>query len=176
MTGVQTCALPIYIPLLVVVNNQSENESHFGFMSSDLKLTIIEEPELNCFPLLQNSILKYMVVCANPPFPHAINSEGYMRRIVVTTHSPYILAALNNLMYAHEIGQENKEDVEALGIPSKYWVNPNDVGTYLLKDGYAENIIDEELKQIKVEKIDEVSEELSKQWHQLADLKFEKQG
>jgi len=60
-------------------------------------------------------------------------------------------------------------------IEKKYWLNPNDVSVYrLLSNGTCESIMDEELKQIKVEKIDEISEVLSEQWHQLANLNFVK--
>ncbi len=164
------------IPLLTVFDTSVElnyptdrTVSH----NTNCPYIIIEEPELNCFPATQKKMIEYFI--AKLKYETA-NGFDYYCRLVITTHSPYILATLNNLMYAHEVGKTNGEEVENnIKIAKKYWLNPDDVSVYqLLTDGTYENIMDEELKQIKVEKIDEISEVLSKQWHELADLNFDK--
>lgn len=162
------------IPLLVVYDNIVEliNSNSNSSKIRD-HLLVIEEPELNLFPLTQKKLLNY-IIGNNFEVRGNIDEKTYKNQLLITTHSPYILTALNNLIYAHEIGKLNKESVENL-IDFKYWVNPDDVSVYqLLTNGTCESIMDEELKQIKVEKIDEISEILSKQWHELADLNFAK--
>jgi ABC-type oligopeptide transport system ATPase subunit len=164
-------AIQTNIPMLVVLNHQLQSASLQGIYTEEFNMTIVEEPELNCFPSLQNAIVKYIIRCVHP------FSADYLRRVFITTHSPYILSSLNNLMYAFETNKIKNVEVDSI-ISKNYWVNPEDVSAYLLlidNDGtVCENIMDEELKQIKVEKIDEISELLSIQWHQLADLNFDK--
>ena len=127
-------------------------------------LNIVEEPEQNLFPSSQRTILNELIKCTN---------QMIGNQLILTTHSPYILTSLNNLMYAYNVGKENYEKTDKI-IPSKYWLNPNDVSIFKLIDGKSESIIDEELKQIKVEEIDEISEILSNQWHQMAEFNLVK--
>ena len=62
----------------------------------------------------------------------------------MTTHSPYILSSLNNLIYAYKVGQNHKEEVQ--------------------------NIVDEELQQIKAERLDQVSTVLNEEFDRLLDI------
>ena len=147
------------IPIVLVLK-------YYDRIKNKIKTFLIEEPELNLFPKTQQELITYLVE----------NMVTVGNVFLLTTHSPYILTSLNNLMYAYKVGKANKDEVEnKIKIPEKYWLNPQDICVYqLLTDGTCENIIDEELNQIKVEKIDEISEILSKQWHELADLNFDK--
>ncbi len=163
------------VPLLVVflgIVNEMSSESPRIFYVHNCPFVTIEEPELNCYPKTQKKLVEFLI--EKIKFKENKKSNEYYCNLLLTTHSPYILTTLNNLMYSFQVGQKNKPDVSDV-INQKYWLNPDDVSCYLLKDdGTCENIMDEELKQIKVEKIDEISEVLSKQWHQLADLNFDK--
>jgi predicted ATP-dependent endonuclease of OLD family len=173
------------MPMLVVFDSIVENIGNDSRSQINRKnLLIVEEPELNLFPETQKKVVEYIIgnnFCIPARDKNSITdiddvmtNEYFINQLIITTHSPYILSSLNNLMYAYEIGKINSEEVENK-IPKKYWLNPNDVSVYqLLIGGTCENIMDEELKQIKVEKIDEISEVLSTQWHQLADLNFAK--
>lgn len=145
------------IPIVLVIE-------YYNKIRKKKKTFIIEEPELNLFPKVQQELMNYLVA-------ETVNKGN---QALLTTHSPYTLTSLNNLIYACEVGKNSPSDVESK-IWKKYWLNPEDVSVYqLLTDGTYENIMDEELKQIKVEKIDEISEVLSTQWHQLADLNLSK--
>ncbi|MEO6252943.1 MAG: AAA family ATPase [Ferruginibacter sp.] len=145
------------IPVVLVLK-------YYSLIKNKIKAFLIEEPELNLFPKAQQELITYLV--------DNMNTIGSM--FLLTTHSPYILTAINNLIYAYEIGKRNPIEVKKR-ISDKYWLNSEDISVYrLLANGEYENIMDEELKQIKVEKIDEISEILSKQWHELADLNFNK--
>lgn len=145
------------IPIILVIKYYNE-------IRRKNKTFLIEEPEVNLFPKVQQELINYLVA-------ETVNKNS---QAMLTTHSPYTLTSINNLMYAYEVGKTNGDEVESK-VARKYWLNPDDVSVYqLLTDGTCENIMDEELKQIKVEKIDEISEVLSTQWHQLADLNFAK--
>ena len=160
-------AIQTNVPLLVLMQYQSKYDFVFPKISvSDLNITVIEELELNCFPYLQNAILKYVALCIQP-FPNR-----FTRRILLTTHSPYILTSLNNLMYAYKVGQNHREEANKI-IEEKYWVNPKDVSAYqLLSDGTCIDILDREEGMIEADRIDEVSRIINKEFDDLMDIEF----
>ena len=163
------------VPLLVVflgVIDYMSGEGTRVYSNHICPFVTIEEPELNCFPSTQNELIKFLV--EKIKFKDYEKSKEYYCNLLLTTHSPYILTTLNNLMYGYNLGENNSDDANRI-IPQKNWLNPKDVSAYILTTkGLCENIMDEELKQIKVEKIDEISEILSEQWHELANLNFDK--
>ncbi len=157
-------ALQTNISLLVIVSYFEKYAERVANMNTELSILIIEEPELNCFPTLQNKLIKYIIYCL------ANSDKKFPQRTLITTHSPYILTSLNNLMYAYEVGQTNKVEANKI-IDKKYWVNPTGVGAYrLLIDGTCEDIVSENL--IKAEKIDEVSGFLNEQFDKLLNIEF----
>jgi predicted ATPase len=107
------------IPLYVILEYFSSKEPNFF---------AIEEPELNLYPETQKKLVEYIVEKCT----HKNN------RLVITTHSPYILTALNNL------------------IPEK-WLDFERVGVYSIKNGTALNLMDDELQIIDATEIDDVS-------------------
>jgi predicted ATP-dependent endonuclease of OLD family len=129
---------------------------------------IIEEPELNLFPTAQYELIKFFIEKVNP-----INSS-----VLVTTHSPYILTSLNNLIQAYLTGNKRGRKQKTTDIiPHKYWLNLKDVTAYMLKYDDAakgvvhENILDED-GLIKAEKIDGVSRILNEEFDKLLNIEF----
>lgn len=59
---------------------------------------IIEEPEAHIYPLLQKKIMEFITLFAN------IQDSG----VLITTHSPYVLTATNNLYYAGVLAAEGQ--------------------------------------------------------------------
>lgn len=108
---------------------------------------IVEEPEQNLFPSTQKSLVENLV--------STCNENGREHGFTLTTHSPYVLSALNNLIYAYQVGQ--KKDVSDI-VPKQCWIAPSDVCAWMVMDnGTVEDIIDPELRHIMAEKIDSVS-------------------
>lgn len=127
---------------------------YYGEIRKRRKTFIIEEPELNLFPTVQNKLMQYLV-------DKAINFDN---QILITTHSPYTLTSLNNMMYAYELGLKNEHAVAEI-IEKKYWLNPSEVSAYrMLEDGTCKDIMDrdESGTLIKADEIDGVSRELNK--------------
>ncbi len=126
------------------------------------KTFIIEEPELNLFPLVQYELIQFL----------ADKTINFGNSILLTTHSPYILTSINNLMYAYKTGQNHHEEAETI-IEKKYWLNPEDVSVYmLLPNGECEDIFEREEGMIKVEKIDSVSRKLNHQFDTLINIEL----
>lgn len=76
--------------------------------------------------------------------------------MVITTHSPYVLGSLNNLLYAYQTEPEKRK--QALGIiPEELWLDSTKFSAWFVKNGGIENCMDDELPMIQNEKIDEIS-------------------
>lgn len=91
---------------------------------------IIEEPEQNLFPRTQMDLLYQILSEIN---------HGRNHRLVLTTHSPYILYALNNCILAHIVEDSmDKELSESLEC-AKYAVAPKDVSVWSIHDGCIRN-------------------------------------
>jgi len=160
------------LPLLAVYDNMVSpdlNRENVSLSNDFLVPIIIEEPEISCFPYTQNKVLKHIVSNLSIKIHDKLI---YKNQLIITTHSPYILTSLNNLMYAYELGQKAAVEVNKI-IDKKYWINPGDVSAYmLLTDGTCEDILDREEKLIKAEKIDGVSRVLNEEFEELSNLEF----
>jgi hypothetical protein len=163
--------VPMLVVFLGVVNNMSQDNYRI-YYNHNCPFITIEEPELNCYPSTQKKLLEFLI--EKIKFKNKYKQiDDYYCNLLLTTHSPYILTSLNNLMYAYNVGKEHFEETDRI-VPSKNWLNPNDVSVYKLVNGNSESIMDEELKQIKIEEIDGISEVLSAQWHEMAELNMVK--
>lgn len=124
----------------------------------------LEEPEENLYPVTQRDLMNNLM--------DSINNTHRKHSIVITTHSPYILTSLNNLLYAAEVGKQKKEETTKI-IPQKYWVDFDKVGAWFVKNGKIASILEEKEKQIKAENIDELSHQLNREFDKLLHLKYE---
>jgi predicted ATP-dependent endonuclease of OLD family len=154
-SGIQTI-----LPLLLVVDFLSSAEKG---VDNNLAVSI-EEPELSLFPSTQNDLLKFIF--------EKILLFNYS--LTITTHSPYTLTAINNLIYAYQVGKENVRVQDI--VPKNLWLNPDDVSAWFVQDGTVRSIIDNESKQIKAEEIDGISETLNVEYDKIMDLKLEKRS
>lgn len=157
------------IPLLLAFDHEVESmhpTSGRIYHKANRPYIIIEEPELNFFPATQKKIMEYFI----SKIKYDIRGiKDYFCGLVITTHSPYILTSLNNMIYAYEVGQKYPTGTKEI-LEDKYWMNPDDVAAYLLKDGICEDIFDREEKLIKAEKIDAISGLLNEQFDDLLHL------
>ena len=104
---------------------------------------IVEEPEQNVFPKTQMELLYHLISEIN---------HGRNHRLLMTTHSPYILYALNNCLLAYLVKDRLDEETASSLECVKYAVNPADVSVWSIKDGYVRDYRDEPHKTIQDEK------------------------
>lgn len=123
----------------------------------------IEEPEAHLFPSSQKAMVELI----------ALIYKKRKHQFVITTHSPYILTALNNLIFAEEVSKA--ADVSKIVDPDTL-VSFDDVVAYSVKDGHAININEEENRLIGSSIIDSVSDEFSEIFEKLMTLLGEKQN
>ena len=121
---------------------------------------IVEEPEAHLFPEAQMATIQLLVLMLNS------SPSG---QLILTTHSPYTLTVLNNLIYAAKVGANHPEEVNEI-LRKELWLSNEKVASYFLQDGKSENIMDVELGEIKAELIDGISEIVNLQYDQLLQL------
>jgi len=95
---------------------------------------IIEEPEQNLFPQTQMDLLFNII--------SEIKNERN-HKLLMTTHSPYVLYALNNCLMAYLVKENLEENVKTEIDCVKYALNPKEVSVWSLKDGCVRNEKDE---------------------------------
>jgi len=95
---------------------------------------IIEEPEQNLFPSTQKTLIYYLLKSINNNPEHCLT---------LTTHSPYVLYALNNSIMASIVNKKlsNKEKKEIQCFNSK--ISPENISIYQIKGGVV-NLIQQE--------------------------------
>ncbi len=122
-------------------------------------LFIIEEPESHLFPESQKYIVELIALTRNSN--HAV---------ILTTHSPYVLGTLNNLLYANQF-QNSFHDQASSVIPSEYWLDPKSFDAWFVSDGFVDGCMDREIDMIQNERIDAISGVINSDYDRLFDLK-----
>jgi hypothetical protein len=124
----------------------------------------IEEPEAHLFPDSQRLMTELISLSFRA-------ARGEMR-MFITTHSPYILTQLNNLLLAGQLYQEYGLDRRRLDslVPEDRTLDPKDVSVYYMDHSGCRSIIDEETGLIQADAIDQASETISDQFNDLLSL------
>lgn len=107
----------------------------------------IEEPELSLFPEYQYALVKELFYLCQD------------KNICISTHSPYILASVNNLIAASKLQSDIQKRIKKeLKLPSDFpFPKINTISAYWLENGTAQPIIDAELDEIKIDTLDTAS-------------------
>ena len=91
---------------------------------------VIEEPELNLFPQTQANLIYFILS----------NVDHKRDNTVITTHSPYVLYAINNCILANLVKDQLTEDEWMdLDMPESSCLDGEDISVWELRDGYIIN-------------------------------------
>jgi hypothetical protein len=126
----------------------------------------IEEPEAHIFPSAQKDLVSLISRIAEHPKLEA--------SMVMTTHSPYILTAFNNLILAGQIARKNPElkpEVVKI-VPEALWTGNNALRAYCIDDGVLNSILSES-RLIDGEYLDSVSDVIGDQFDSLLKLEYD---
>ncbi|ATR92682.1 hypothetical protein [Porphyromonas gingivalis] len=93
---------------------------------------IIEEPEQNLFPETQRDLVYYFL-------QKCLNKEG--NRLTLTTHSSYVLYALNNCMMAGLVSDKMEANELSKLKCNQSKINPVDVSIYEIREGVVRGTI-----------------------------------
>lgn len=148
-SGVQSA-----LPLLMVLDYAIKEYDSF----------VVEEPEQNLFPENQKNFLNTLI--------SHINTD-VSKKMIVTTHSPYILSSLNNCMLAAHISEneELRKAVEEI-LPHECQISSSDVAVYALGDNeeYCKSLMDEKTGLISSNFLDSASEYIGSDFNRLYKL------
>lgn len=150
--------IPIILPIEYMRIRQNR-EVNYSF--------VIEEPETNLFPRAQYDLLKLLESGRSEDFGKV--DKGTMH--FYTTHSPFFLSSLNNLLFAFIKGNEDqKKNFSKIDkiISKKSWINPEDFSGYQIVNGKTKSIFNKESGLIESNLIDQVSEDIINDFRKIA--------
>ena len=102
-----------------------------SFFETNNSQFIIEEPEMNLFPETQRDLVYHLL-------NKCLEREG--NRLTITTHSPYILYALNNCMMAGLVYDKMDEESKGRLKCGTSKISPSDVSIYEIQEGVVKRI------------------------------------
>lgn len=125
----------------------------------------IEEPEAHLFPSAQRNVIELIAT--------VFNYRKEKLQFFITTHSPYVLTALNNLLQAGLLYEESSQDIlhqlEKI-VPRFKALTTSDLSAYVLANGKCSSIICSDTGLIDAKVIDSVSDELAIEFDKLLSL------
>ena len=119
---------------------------------------VIEEPEAHLFPRAQGQIMQLLSLLMG-------NGE---HQLLITTHSPYILSILNNLLFAWQV--TDKYPNAQIDIEPEFRINPSKFTAYSLRNGTCESIFDIETGLIDHNYLDEIFEEIGLEYRSIYEV------
>ena len=126
---------------------------------------IIEEPESHLYPTSQKLITELITLVKNAG-----------NQVMLTTHSPYILGTINNLLYAHKISKTVEQESLEKIIPKSCWLDFKNLMAYYVSNGKIISCLDEEFESIENEIIDGASEDIERDYNKMILLKCKYEG
>ncbi len=123
---------------------------------------ILEEPEAHLYPEAQKKVVEILAFIA-----------GKSSNVLMTTHSPYILGAINNLIYAEKLG-ENPDLHRMVNEQVEEEFHIKNHSAYFLEDGKMESCVEEESEGglIVNEVIDGASSDINNLYDRLFDIEY----
>ncbi len=120
---------------------------------------IVEEPESHLFPNAQKLITEFISLAKN---------NG--NKILLTTHSPYILGTINNLLYANKISSKVARNMLEKIIDSYKWIEFESLSAYYVENGEIRSCLDNEFESIQNEVIDGASDVINEDYEKMVEL------
>jgi predicted ATP-dependent endonuclease of OLD family len=148
-------AIQANLPLLVILQYPVKEASLF----------VVEELELHGFPALQKDMLYYII----ERMKHPKLNQAY---VMLPTHSPYILSAANNLLFAAKVAKQDSGSAAEVDkiIRKESWIDREDFSAYYIINGTAKSIVSDKTGLIDENELDGISESLAGEFDALMDL------
>lgn len=156
-----------YIKINFASSGQQEavwilNVVFYYLLNNKKSFFIIEEPESHLFPNAQKLMAEFISLAKNGG-----------NKILLTTHSPYILGTINNMLYASRISKEvNNSSLGKIINPLK-WLNFEKLSAYYVELGVMKSCLDEDFEAIDNEIIDGASDEINTDYEKMVNLRYD---
>jgi len=144
--------LPLWVVLLSDASFSSPKYSYF-----------VEEPEAHLFPSSQHEVIQEI----------AAKRNRSSSQILLTTHSPYVPATLNNLLLAGHLSLRASEELRCKindVVPGISHITPGDLRAYALEEGMSRSVLDND-GLIDAGYLDGVSFSIGSQFDRLLEIK-----
>lgn len=112
-----------------VVKSLASLVFYFRHQAQEGATLVIDEPELNLHPDLQRKVTRFLAKAVNAGF-----------RIILTTHSDYVLREFSNLVRLGAAGERGQEVAAKLGYDPESTLKPDLVGVWHFANGEAESL------------------------------------
>ena len=143
-------------------NLQKKGVSDYYLSNCGVKV-FLEEPEQNLFPQTQYALVKWLA--------RKLNGNP-CNTLFLSTHSPYILSSLNNLIQAHDSaakGDVARRSAEKI-VGQKDFIDFDEVRVFGVTNGRVKNLMDKESRLIAQSFLDSASLDISNEFSRLLDL------
>ena len=145
-------------PMMVLLEYLSRN-------TEQAQSFIIEEPELNLYPTAQQGLLNWLV-------EKCTKGEN---DLTITTHSPYLLAHFNTLLFAYQVAQNHPERADEIArvVPRESWINPAEFAAYHVegqKENGVRSIVNPETGLISYNGLDAIASAEATEFEKLLDI------
>lgn len=107
---------------------------YLRYLARPDELLVIDEPEMNLHPEAQAQMIEFLCLLVNAGL-----------RVLVTTHSTYIVDHLTNLIYAAQLETEKQKSAAEIFFleDGEAFISQDNVSVYCVDNGITENILRE---------------------------------
>jgi predicted ATPase len=129
-------------------------------------LLFIEEPEAHLFPSAQSALVEILA--------SLVSAKRGAVDLVVTTHSPYVLAKINNLVKASELssrfGERANSEIDRI-VSKKSWLQPQAIKAFAMENRTLQSVVDVN-GLIAADYLDSVSDSIAREFSLLLDVEI----
>lgn len=145
------------------VQQMQEIKELYGHLVNPKSISfVLEEPEQNLFPQTQVDLFNDVVALCNGEHASAA---------FITTHSPYILAAANILLFVDILKKQGvAEELIKNAISTTASISIDDFSAYVVSEGTCRSLIDDETHLISENELDLASEYNAEIFDKLSEL------
>jgi hypothetical protein len=135
---------------------------------TDLISMFVEEPSAHLFPLEQKKAVEFIVEI----YRELRQTKGTNCNFFVSTHSPYVLNTINNMLKKGALLEGFPAQSEKINAEIAFFhLFSKEVSAYFIKDGIPDNILEESLHYIDDEEISRISYAIMDESNKLSTLK-----
>jgi hypothetical protein len=106
---------------------------YLRYLAKPNNLVVIDEPEMNLHPFAQLEIAEFLSILSNS-----------QQNLLITTHSPYIVDHIQNLLLAGKNENAGSIENEFFLEDKRAFLAQENVSVYLFEDGKAKSILSED--------------------------------
>lgn len=151
------------LPLLMTLEPPNGEIGYGRFEGRGRFATYIEEPEAHLFPDFQRVITEKIA-------EYAMGKE-VSHSVFLTTHSPYVLSTLNNLLMAGRVGARRKLSARVSEVvPMSKWLPKGSVQAYAFFGGECRSLLDDSVGLIDADYLDSVSNGIAHEFEKILEI------